>query len=153
MEQIKNQIIDIIREYQQDERSSTGITGEKIIYGFSDESIAEDIVSLIQTIFDPENQPNKLGIETPFKNDYSDFDKAVEPAIRYLFKNHHPHTKIYIDYSNAELLEGQRTHNLNEEVPKDKKHAVKIERSEICEVDGIKSNHWNKIKYYSIEDI
>lgn len=117
MKQIKKQIIDIIRGYQEDERSSTGITGEKIIYGFSDESIAEDIISLIQTIFDPENQPNQLGIETPFKNDYSDFDKAVEPAIRYLFKNHHPHTKIYIDYSNAELLEGQRTHNLNDEVP------------------------------------
>ena len=41
----------------------------------------------------------------------------------------------------------------DEDFPKDKKHAVKIERSEICEVDGIKSNHWNKIKYYSIEDI
>ena len=41
----------------------------------------------------------------------------------------------------------------DEDFPNDKKHAVKIERSEICEVDGIKSNHWNKIKYYSIEDI
>lgn len=41
----------------------------------------------------------------------------------------------------------------DEDFPKDKKHAVKIERSEICEVDGIKSNHWTKIKYYSVEDI
>ena len=46
-----------------------------------------------------------------------DFNSAVEPAIRYLFKNHHPHTKIYIDYSSAELLEGQQCHNLNNEVP------------------------------------
>ena len=67
MDEIKKQIIDIIRGHQEDERSSTGITGEKIIYGFSDESIAEEIVNLIQTIFDPENQPNQLGIENPFK--------------------------------------------------------------------------------------
>jgi len=29
---------------------------------------------------------------------------------------------------------------------------VKIERSEICEIDGQKSDHWNRIKYYSITD-
>ena len=46
-----------------------------------------------------------------------DFNSAVEPAIRYLFNNHNPHTKIYIDYSSAELLEGQQCHNLNREVP------------------------------------
>lgn len=46
-----------------------------------------------------------------------DFDSAVEPAIRYLFRNHNPHTKIYIDYDIAELLQGQRTHNLTDEVP------------------------------------
>ena len=68
MEEIKNQIINIIRGYQEDERSSTGITGEKIIYGYSDESIADEVVNLIQTIFDPENQPNQLGIKNPFKN-------------------------------------------------------------------------------------
>lgn len=37
--------------------------------------------------------------------------------------------------------------------PKDKKHAVKIERNEICEIDGIKSNHWNKIQYYTFDDV
>jgi hypothetical protein len=67
MEQIEKQIIDIIREYQEDEQSSTGITGEKIIYGFSVETIADELVSLIQIIFYPENQPNQLGIENPFK--------------------------------------------------------------------------------------
>ena len=41
----------------------------------------------------------------------------------------------------------------DEDFPKDKKHAVKIERSEICEIDGKKSNHWNIIKYYSVEDV
>jgi hypothetical protein len=67
MEQIKKQIIDIIREYQEDEQSSTGITGEEIIYSCSVETIADELVSLIQIIFDPENQPNQLGIENPFK--------------------------------------------------------------------------------------
>jgi len=45
------------------------------------------------------------------------FKEAVEPAIRYLLKNHSPHTKIYIDYDNAELLEGQECHNLTNEIP------------------------------------
>lgn len=46
-----------------------------------------------------------------------DFNKAVEPAIRYLLQNHNPHTKIYIDYENAELLEGVKSYNLKNEVP------------------------------------
>ncbi len=52
-----------------------------------------------------------------FETKHTTFQEAVEPAIRYLFKNHHPHTKIYIDYSNAELLEGKRTYNLIDELP------------------------------------
>lgn len=46
-----------------------------------------------------------------------DFDISVEPAIRYLLNNHNPHTKIIIDYSNAELVQGQMCHNLNNEIP------------------------------------
>lgn len=46
-----------------------------------------------------------------------DFNKAVEPAIRYLLQNHNPYTKIYIDYENAELLEGVKSYNLKNEVP------------------------------------
>lgn len=117
MKEIKKQIIDIIAKYQEDEKSSTGTTGEKIIYVYSVQSIAEDVLSLIQTIFDPENQPNQLGIKDPFEQNYSDFEKAVNPAIRYLLKNHNPMTKIHIDYSNAELLQGQKSHNLNNEIP------------------------------------
>jgi hypothetical protein len=41
----------------------------------------------------------------------------------------------------------------DEDFPNDKKHAVKIERSEICEIDGQKSNHWNKITYYTTDDV
>ncbi len=47
----------------------------------------------------------------------TDFSKSVEPAIRYLLKTHHPHTKIIIDYDRAELLEGIKSCNLTSEVP------------------------------------
>ena len=29
----------------------------------------------------------------------------------------------------------------------------KIERSQIIEIDGQKSDHWNRIKYYSVADV
>lgn len=45
------------------------------------------------------------------------FKKAVEKAIRYLLKYHHPHTKIIIDYSRAELVEGIISHDLDNEIP------------------------------------
>lgn len=41
----------------------------------------------------------------------------------------------------------------DKDYPNDKKHAVKIERSEIIEIDGIKSNGWNRITYFTAEDI
>jgi uncharacterized FAD-dependent dehydrogenase len=46
-----------------------------------------------------------------------EFDKAVEPAIRYMFKHQFPHAKIYIDYNTAELLISEKCHNLNNEIP------------------------------------
>jgi hypothetical protein len=41
----------------------------------------------------------------------------------------------------------------DEDYPKDKKHAIKIERRQIIEVEGQKSNGWDKITYYSADDI
>jgi len=49
--------------------------------------------------------------------DNKEFNNAVEPAIRYLLQNHNPHTSIYIHYDNAELLTGEKCHNLSSEVP------------------------------------
>lgn len=40
------------------------------------------------------------------------FEESVEPAIKYLLKQHHPHTNIIISYNNAELLEGIKSHNV-----------------------------------------
>jgi hypothetical protein len=97
---------------------------EKILWRHTDKmdlekmtQIVDELYTLIQIIFDPENQPNQLGIKSTFEVDKSDFQKAVEPAIRYLFNNYNPYTKIYINYSSAELLSEENCHNLNNEIP------------------------------------
>ena len=41
----------------------------------------------------------------------------------------------------------------DEDFSKDKKHAVKIERKEIYEINGHRSYGWDKVEYYKIEDI
>ena len=66
-----------------------------------------------------EKEQMKLAcIRTEYEDvDKSDFQKAVEPAIRYLFNNYNPYTKIYINYSSAELLSEENCHNLNNEIP------------------------------------
>ena len=60
---------------------------------------------------------SRLDIKERFSADKNDFDKAVEPAIRFLLRHHNPHTKIHINYSSAELLQGQMCYNLNSEIP------------------------------------
>jgi hypothetical protein len=41
----------------------------------------------------------------------------------------------------------------DDEFPKEKKHSVKIERNEIVEINGRKTNHWKIIEYYTIDDL
>ena len=108
MEQIKKQIINILWK-SADKVHGAGSCGElgdsfEAIDSCLFDAIAEELIS-------------KLDIKERFTGDKTDFDKAVEPAIRYLFKHHNPHTKIYIDYSTAELLQGQMAHNLKNEIP------------------------------------
>ena len=121
MEEIKNQIIELLNNTAETAygKGSCGELGDSFQAIDADyfSEVSNDILKIIQIVFDPENQPNQLGIKNPFEQAHDDFDKAVEPAIRYLFKNHNPHTKIYIDYSSAELLQSEQCHNLNEEVP------------------------------------
>jgi hypothetical protein len=124
MEKIKKQIIELLSNSSETahRKGSFGELGDSFQAIDSDcfSDVANEITNFIQIIFDPENQPNQLGINNPFEqNDdgKDEFEKAVEPAIRYLFKNHDPHTKIYINYDNAELLQGRKCHNLNDEVP------------------------------------
>jgi len=85
-------------------------TGAGLKFGKHDIKDAKDILDEMDSILD--EMENNL---TDFIDD--DFKKATAPAIRFLFKNHDPHTKIYIDYSSAELLQGQRCCNLNNEIP------------------------------------
>ena len=39
----------------------------------------------------------------------------------------------------------------DDEDPKSK--GVKIERCHIIEIDGVKSDHWNRLSYYSVDDV
>ncbi|PHI31177.1 hypothetical protein [Budvicia aquatica] len=50
----------------------------------------------------------KIPNVTMFTN--STFESAVEPAIKWLNDNVHPHHTIVITSTDAELLEGQQTH-------------------------------------------
>lgn len=112
MEQIKDKIIELLNNstitcYG---RGSCGELGDSFeaIEGEDISSVAEDIVNLIQTVFDPENQPNQLGIENPFKEKEAiSFEEATRPLMKYLGENHHPHTSAYVRNDLAELLEGQ----------------------------------------------
>lgn len=63
MEELKKELIAILIKHHVDETSSTGTTGEKIIYSDNYSSIADEIASLVQAITDPENQPNQYGIK------------------------------------------------------------------------------------------
>lgn len=38
------------------------------------------------------------------------FEQAVEPLMKYMAENHHPHTMVIVDSDSAQLLEGQKTH-------------------------------------------
>ena len=108
MEKIKKKITDLLWSYATKAHGSgsCGELGDSFMAidadSFSD--IAEELIS-------------KLDIKDLFTAEKTDFDKAVEPAIRFLLKHHDPHTKIYINYSTAELLQGRMCHNLNNEIP------------------------------------
>lgn len=108
MEQIKKKIVEILSK-SADTVHSKGSCGE---LGDSFQALDADLFNDIA-----DELINQLDIKERFTADKSDFDKAVEPAIRYLLRHHDPHTKIHIDYSSAELLQGQICHNLNEEIP------------------------------------
>lgn len=66
-------------------------------------------------------QDQQVQLEKEFEEWYigkmKEFDFAVEPAIRYLLKNRHPHCSIVIHYDSAELVEGLQCHNIKNEVP------------------------------------
>lgn len=88
------------------------------INGFTEAFTSHDINEVEKWIEDivKEKYPNSKFAKT-YTKDKIDFEKAVTPAIRYLLQNHHPHTSIHISYANAELLEGLKSFNLNNEIP------------------------------------
>ena len=108
METIKKQITDLLWSHAT-KAHGAGSCGE---LGDSFKALDADLFNEVA-----DELINKLDIKERFTGDKSDFDKAVEPAIRFLLRHHNPHTKIYIDYSGAELLQGQMCHNLDNEIP------------------------------------
>lgn len=40
------------------------------------------------------------------KEQLSEFEKVTRPLIQYMAENHHPHTKIIVESTGAELVEG-----------------------------------------------
>ena len=108
MENIKKKIIEILWK-SADKVHGAGSCGE---LGDSFQAVDSDLFDSVA-----DDLIDELDIKERFTSDKADFDKAVEPAIRFLLRHHNPHTKIFIDYSSAELLQGQMCHNLNNEVP------------------------------------
>lgn len=108
MEEVKKKIVEILWK-SADTVHGKGSCGE---LGDSFKALDADLFNEVA-----DELINQLEIEERFTSDKSDFDEAVEPAIRFLLRHHNPHTKIHIDYSSAELLQGQMCHNLNNEIP------------------------------------
>jgi hypothetical protein len=108
MEEIKKKIVEILWN------SSNTVHGQGSCGELGDSFKALD-ADLFNEVAD--ELISKLDIKERFTADKSDFDKSVEPAIRFLLRHHNPHTKIYIDYSGAELLQGRMCHNLDNEIP------------------------------------
>jgi hypothetical protein len=89
---MKEKIKEIFTKSTISETSSTGTTGEYIIYAPFDE-IIDDIVSLIE-------QPKT-------------FEEAVEHLMKWLCENQHPHATVIVTGTMAELVEGIQCHHNN----------------------------------------
>ena len=93
MENLKLKIEKIFRENTVAETSSTGTTGEHIIYApFSE--IVDDIISCVAS---PKT-----------------FKEAVEPLMKWMSENQHPHTTVIVTGTRAELVEGVECHLTDE---------------------------------------
>ena len=66
-------------------------------------------------------QDQQIQLEKEFEEWYNekmkDFNSSVEPAIRYLLKNHNPHSAINVNYDSTVLYSGEKCHNLTNEIP------------------------------------
>ena len=71
METLKNKIIEILNS-ESDTFYASGSCGElgsefQVVPDYSYDDVASKICSVIQIVFDPENQPNQLDIKNPFE--------------------------------------------------------------------------------------
>lgn len=92
MKILKSKIEKIFTENTIAETSSTGTTGEYIIYAPFNEMV-DDIVSTIVP---------------------KTFEEAVEPLMKWMSENQHPHTTVIVTGTRAELVEGLQCHFTDE---------------------------------------
>lgn len=92
MKSLKSKIEKIFTESTIAETSSTGTTGEHIIYAPFNE-IVDDIVSIIVP---------------------KTFEEAVEPLMKWMSENQHPHTTVIVTGTRAELVDGLQYHLTDE---------------------------------------
>lgn len=92
MKSLKSKIEKIFTESTIAETSSTGTTGEHIIYAPFNEMV-DDIVSTIVP---------------------KTFEEAVEPLMKWMSENQHPHTTVIVTGIRAELVEGLQCHLTDE---------------------------------------
>lgn len=69
--------------------------------------------SFTRSFYDAEGSPVKVQFFfEQIKESKIDFESVVRPVIKYLCENHHPHVKVVITPTNAELLEGKKSSGL-----------------------------------------
>ena len=90
MKDLKKKIIELLTNNSIAETSSTGTTGEFVIYA-PYVGLADEIIELI------EDKPS--------------FEEACNPLIKWLCENKHPHTTVILTSNRAELVEGIQCYN------------------------------------------
>ncbi|MGJ1368203.1 hypothetical protein [Sphingobacterium spiritivorum] len=117
MKNLKKAILEVLTINSQISHSagSCGELGDSFTSVHSDDFcvIIDQILEIIYSCVDPENQPNQYGVELLNDNNSSTFESSTEAVMNYLSKNHPPHTMIVIDSNSAQLFEGVKTHLTN----------------------------------------
>lgn len=90
MESLKEKLTKLFEENSIEERSSTGTTGEHIIYAPYSEMI-DEIVRIV---------------ENP-----ASFKEASEPLMKWLSENRNPHSLAIVTYEKSDIMDGIKSYS------------------------------------------